>query len=448
MTQKNQQMQTLSGHYSYARLFRSTLPCVIMLVVTSIYSVVDGLFVSNFVGKTPFTAVNFIFPLLMILGGVGFMFGTGGGALIAKTLGEQQQERADDIFSMTVYVAAGCGVVLMILGLAFLRPVAVAMGAQGQLLDDSLIYGGVYLLGLPGCVLQYAFQNLCATAGKPKLGLYVTVAAGVTNIVLDALFVAVFSWGLAGAAAASALSQYIGGIVPLAYFLCRNSSLLRLKKCRLDPKALLKICTNGSSELLNNISMSIVNILYNVQLLHYVGEDGIAAYGVLMYVNLIFLSIFIGYSVGTAPVISYHYGAQNHRELRSLLGKSLVILSVSAVLMFLLSEFLARPLSVMFTGYDPGLLELTLRGFFLYSFSFLFSGFAIFGSSFFTALNDGLTSAVISFLRTLVFQIVAVLVLPLVWGVDGIWLSIVAAELLAAAVALALIAGKKRRYHY
>lgn len=230
MTQKNQQMQTLAGHYSYARLFRSTTPCVIMLVVTSIYSVVDGLFVSNFVGKTPFTAVNFIFPLLMILGGVGFMFGTGGGALIAKTLGEHQKERADDIFSMTVYVAAGCGVVLMILGLAFLRPVAVAMGAQGQLLDDSLIYGGVYLLGLPGCVLQYAFQNLCATAGKPKLGLYVTVAAGVTNIVLDALFVAVFSWGLAGAAAASALSQYIGGIVPLVYFFCRNSSLLRLKK--------------------------------------------------------------------------------------------------------------------------------------------------------------------------------------------------------------------------
>ena len=421
MTQKNSQMQTLAGHYSYARLFRSTTPCVIMLVVTSIYSVVDGLFVSNFVGKTPFTAVNFIFPLLMILGGMGFMFGTGGGALIAKTLGERRKG-ADAIFSMTVYVAAGCGVVLMILGLAFLRPVAVAMGAQGQLLDDSLIYGGVYLLGLPGCVLQYAFQNLCATAGKPKLGLYVTVAAGVTNIVLDALFAGRCSrGGLPGcAAAASALSQYIGGIVPLVYFLCRNSSLLRLKKCRLDPKALLKICTNGSSELLNNISMSIVNILYNMQLLHYVGEDGIAAYGVLMYVNLIFLSIFIGYSVGSAPVISYHYGAQNHRELRSLLGKSLVILSVSAVLMFLLSEFLARPLSVMFAGYDPGLLELTLRGFFLYSFSFLFSGFAIFGSSFFTALNDGLTSAVISFLRTLVFQIAAVLVLPLVWEVDGI----------------------------
>lgn len=448
MKEQRSQMLALSGHYTYARLFRCTVPCVIMLVVTSIYGVVDGLFVSNFVGKTPFTAVNFIFPLLMILGGMGFMFGTGGGALIAKTLGEHQQERANDIFSMTVYVAAGCGVVLMILGIVLVRPVAVLLGAEGQLLEDSVLYGGVYLLGLPGCVLQYAFQNLCATAGKPKLGLYVTVAAGLTNIVLDALFVAVLPWGLAGAAAASALSQYVGGVVPLVYFLRRNSSLLRLKKCRFEGKALLKICTNGSSELLNNISMSIVNILYNVQLLRFVGEDGIAAYGVLMYVNLIFLSIFIGYSVGTAPVISYHYGAQNRDELRNLLRKSFVVLSVSAVLMFLLSEFLARPLSMLFTGYDRGLLELTLRGFFLYSFSFLFSGFGIFGSSFFTALNDGLTSAVISFLRTLVFQIAAVLVLPLIWDVDGIWISMVAAEVLAMGVALLFVAIKRKKYGY
>ena len=448
MTEQNSQMLALSGHYTYGRLFRCTAPCVIMLVVTSIYGVVDGLFVSNFVGKTPFTAVNFIFPLLMILGGMGFMFGTGGGALIAKTMGERQEKKANEIFFLTVYTAAACGVVLMLLGIAFVRPVAVLLGAQGQLLEDSVLYGSVYLLGLPGCVLQYAFQNLCATAGKPKLGLYVTVAAGVTNVVLDALFVAVLPWGLAGAAAASALSQYVGGIVPLIYFFRRNSSLLRLKKCRFDGKALPKICTNGSSELLNNISMSIVNILYNVQLLRFVGEDGIAAYGVLMYVNLIFLSIFIGYSVGTAPIISYHYGAQNQKELRNLLHKSFVVLSVSAVLMFLLSEFLARPLSTLFTGYDQGLLELTLRGFFLYSFSFLFSGFGIFGSSFFTALNDGLTSAVISFLRTLVFQIAAVLVLPLIWGVDGIWIAMVAAEVLAMATAFVFLAAKKKKYGY
>lgn len=448
MTKRKHNMIQLSDHFTYGKLLRYTFPCIVMLVVTSVYSVVDGLFVSNFVGKTPFTAVNFIFPLLMILSGAGFMFGTGGGALIAKTIGEGDERKANEIFSMLIYVAVICGIVLMVLGIVFVRPIAVLFGAKGQMLEDSVLYARVYLIGLPGCILQYAFQNLCATAGKPKLGLYVTVAAGITNVVLDALFVAVFSWGLAGAAIASAISQFIGGFVPVAYFCCRNTSLLHLGKCGFDGKSMLKICTNGSSELLNNISMSIVNMLYNVQLLRYIGEDGIAAYGVLMYVNLIFLAIFIGYSVGSAPIISFHYGAQNHPELKSLLRKSIVIIGISSVLMFLASEFLARPLSVMFTGYDKGLLDVTLRGFLIYSFSFLFSGFAIFGSSFFTALNDGLTSAILSFLRTLVFQIVTVLLFPLIWKLDGIWFSIVAAELLAAIMTGVFLAVKKKKYQY
>ncbi len=448
MTMKKHGMLELSQHFTYGRLLRYTFPCIIMLVVSSIYSVVDGLFVSNFVGKTPFTALNFIFPLLMILSGVGFMFGTGGSALIAKTIGEGHHRQANEIFSMIIYSAAACGVVLMVLGLWVVRSVAVYFGAEGQLLEDSVLYARVYLLGLPGCVLQYAFQNLCATAGKPKLGLYATIFAGITNVVLDALFVAVLSWGLAGAAAASALSQYIGGLVPVLYFACRNSSLLRLGRCRWDGKAMLKTCTNGASELLNNISMSIVGMMYNVQLLKYVGEDGIAAYGVLLYVNLIFLAIFIGYSVGMAPIVSYHFGAQNHWELRSLLRKSLVILTISSVLMFVISECMARPLSELFTGYDKGLLEITLRGFFLYSFSFLFAGIAIFGSAFFTALNDGLTSAILSVLRTLVYQVLTVLLFPLFWGVDGIWVATTAAELLAAVGTIVFILVHRKRYHY
>lgn len=448
MMQKKLGMPELSEHFTYGKLLRYTFPCIIMLVVTSIYSVVDGLFVSNFVGKTPFTALNFIFPLLMILSGIGFMFGTGGGALIAKTIGEGQRKQANEIFSMIIYAAAASGVVLMILGMMVVRPVAVYFGAEDQLLEDSVLYARVYLIGLPGCVLQYAFQNLCATAGKPKLGLYATIFAGITNVVLDALFVAVLSWGLAGAAAASALSQYIGGLVPVIYFACRNSSLLRLGRCRWDGKAMLKTCTNGSSELLNNISMSIVGMLYNVQLLKYVGEDGIAAYGVLMYVNLIFLAIFIGYSVGVAPIVSYHFGAQNHGELRSLLRKSLVILTISSVLMFAASECMARPLSEMFTGYDKGLLEITLRSFFLYSFSFLFAGIAIFGSAFFTALNDGLTSAILSVLRTLVYQVMTIMLFPLFWGVDGIWMATTAAELLAAVGTVIFILAKQKKYHY
>lgn len=441
-------MIQLSDHFNLSRLLRFTLPSIIMLVFTSIYGVVDGFFVSNYVGKTSFAAVNFIMPFLMILGCVGFMFGTGGGALIAKTMGEGKKEKANQLFSMLVLVSVLCGVGLAVLGLSFLRPIASALGAQGQMLEDSVAYGRIILIAIPAFILQYEFQCLFATAQKPKLGLYVTVAAGLTNVVLDAVFVAVFSWGLEGAAAATALSQGVGGILPLLYFGRANSSLLKLTKPKFDGKALLKTCTNGSSELMSNISASIVSMLYNMQLLTYAGEDGIAAYGVLMYVNLVFQAVFLGYSVGTAPVISYHDGAKNHVELKGLFRKSLAILAVCAVAMFASALLLAQPLSVLFVGYDPELLAITLRAFSIYSFSFLFSGFAVFGSSFFTALNDGLVSAFISFLRILVFQVILVLIFPLIWQLDGIWLSIVAAEMLAVLVTAGFMIQKRKKYHY
>lgn len=441
-------MIQLSDHFNLSRLLRFTLPSIIMLVFTSIYGVVDGFFVSNYVGKTSFAAVNFIMPFLMILGCVGFMFGTGGGALIAKTMGEGKKEKANQLFSMLVLVSVLCGVGLAVLGLSFLRPIASALGAQGQMLEDSVAYGRIILIAIPAFILQYEFQCLFATAQKPKLGLYVTVAAGLTNVVLDAVFVAVFSWGVEGAAAATALSQGVGGILPLLYFGRANSSLLKLTKPKFDGKALLKTCTNGSSELMSTISASIVSMLYNIQLLTYAGEDGVAAYGVLMYVNLVFQAVFLGYSVGTAPVISYHDGAKNHAELKGLFRKSLVILAVCAVAMFASALLLAQPLSVLFVGYDPELLAITLRAFSIYSFSFLFSGFAVFGSSFFTALNDGLVSAFISFLRILVFQVILVLTFPLIWQLDGIWLSIVAAEMLAVLVTAGFMIRKRKKYHY
>ena len=419
-----------------------------MLVFTSIYGVVDGFFVSNYVGKTPFAALNFIMPFLMILGCVGFMFGTGGGALIAKTMGEGRGQEANRIFSLLVSVSILCGLVLTLPGILTLRPVARILGAEGQMLEDSAAYGFIILLALPAYVLQYEFQCLFATAGKPKLGLAVTVAAGLTNMVLDALFVAVFSWGLEGAAAATALSQCVGGFLPLVYFLRPNNSLLRFTRPRWDGKLLLKACANGASELLSNISMSVVGMLYNVQLLHYAGEDGVAAYGVLMYLNLVFQAVFLGYAVGAAPVISYHYGAGNTSELKSLLRKSLFLLLLFALTMFLSAEVLSRPLSILFVGYDQALLAITLRAFLLYSVSFLFSGFAIFGSSFFTALNDGLVSGLISFLRTMVFQVLAVLIFPLIWKLDGIWISTAAAEAMAVVVTAIFLAKKQRRYHY
>ncbi len=438
----------LSDHFDYKKLLQFTLPSIVMMIFTSIYGVVDGFFVSNFVGKTPFAAVNFIMPFLMILGAAGFMFGTGGSALIAITIGTGERRKANRLFSLFVYVSAAIGVLIAILGLIFIRPIATLLGAEGILLENCVSYGRIILLAIPAFMLQYEFQSFFVTAEKPQLGLMVTIAAGVTNMVLDALFVAVFRRGLNGAAAATALSQVVGGILPLIYFFRPNTSLLRMTGTKFDGKALLKACTNGSSELMSNVSMSLVSMLYNVQLMKYAGEDGVAAYGVLMYVNMVFLAAFIGYSVGSAPIISYHFGAGNHSELKNILKKSFVIIGIFSVSMLGLAELLARPLANIFVGYDPGLLELTQRGFLIYSFSFLFAGTAIYGSSFFTALGNGLVSALISFLRTLVFQMAAVLIFPLIWGIDGVWISIVAAELMAAAVSILFIIGKRSKYHY
>lgn len=441
-------MIQLSDHFNYKRLLSFTLPSIAMLIFTSVYGVVDGFFVSNYAGKTPFAAVNFIYPFLMILGSIGFIFGTGGSALISLTMGQGKGRKANEIFSMNIFISALAGVILAILGIVFLPSVSGLLGAEGELLSQCILYGRIVLIALPFYVLQFEFQCLFATAQKPRLGLFVTLAAGVTNMVLDALFVAVFSWGAAGAAAATALSQVVGGLVPVIYFAGKNTSLLRLVRFRFDGKALGKTCTNGSSELMSNISMSIVSMMYNVQLMNYAGENGIAAYGVLMYVSMIFQAVFLGYSVGTAPVIGYHYGAHNIDELKGLLKKSSVLIGLFSVCMFGAGELLSRPLAVLFVGYDKMLLDMTVHAFAIFSFSFLCSGFAIFGSSFFTALNDGLTSALISFLRTLVFQVTAVIIFPVFWALDGIWWSVVAAEVMAVAVTILFLIGKRKKYQY
>lgn len=438
----------LSSHFGYKDLFRFTLPAIMMLVFTSIYSVVDGFFVSNFVGKVPFAAINFVMPYLIILGCVGFMFGTGGGALIAKTLGEGDRKRANELFSMIVYAGLLSGVVLAVVSLLLLRPIVTLMGAEGPLFENCIIYGNIILAALPFFMLQYEFQCLFATAGKPTLGLSITVAAGLTNMILDAVFVAVFQWGLVGAAAATAASQAVGGIIPLIYFARKNTSYLQLGRCRFSRSALLKACANGSSELMSNISSSVVSLLFNLQLMQYAGEDGVAAYGVLMYVSMIFQSIFMGYAVGVAPTIGYQYGARNHRELRSLRKKSFHLIGIFSVAMFLTGQLLCRPLAMIFVSYDAALLEMTVHAFSIFSFSFLLSGIGIFGSAFFTALNDGLTSALVSFLRILVFQCSAVLILPMFWKLDGIWMSVVVAEALAAIVTCGFLAMKQKTYQY
>lgn len=440
----------LSDHFTYGRLIRFTLPSIAMMIFTSIYGVVDGFFVSNFAGKTPFAALNLIYPFLMILGTVGFIFGTGGTAIVAMCLGEGNKERANRYFSLFVYVCFGLGVVFVALGIAFIRPVAVLLGAEGELLEYSIIYGRIILAALPFYVLQMLFQSFFVTAEKPHMGLIVTVSSGVTNMVLDAVLVMLLpqEQKLAGAALATAASQVVGGVIPLIYFFRPNSSILRLGRTRFDGHALVKACTNGSSEFMSNVAMSLVAMLYNVQLMKYAGEDGIAAYGVMMYVSMIFSAAFIGYSIGTAPVTGYHYGAQNHAELKSLLRKSLIMIGSFGVAMVVLSELLATPLAQIFVKDDPELMKLTVSGFRIFAVSFLFMGFAIFGSGFFTALSDGLTSALISFLRTMVFQISAVMLLPLIWEIDGVWLSIIVAEFMAMALVAVFLVLKRNKYHY
>lgn len=438
----------LSEHFNYKKLIRFVFPSVVMMIFTSIYGVIDGLFVSNYVGKTSFAATNLIYPVLMLLGSAGFMIGTGGSAIVSKALGEKKATLAVKYFSMLVYFSAALGAVLTIAGLIFLRPVTIALGAEGEMVEECVIYGRILIISITPFILQNVFQSLFVTAERPHIGLIITVAAGLTNIVLDYIFIVTFGWGVAGAAGATALSQAAGGILPVLYFIRKNGSPLRLTKTKLYYSALLKACTNGISELMTNISLSLVNILYNFQLIRIAGENGIASYGVIMYVNFIFIAIYFGYAIGSAPIISYHYGAGNHFELKSLYRKSLVLTGISGAALTALAIALSSPLSKIFVGYDAELFEMTNRGFRLYALSFTITGFNIFASSFFTALNNGAVSAIISFLRTLVFQTACVAVLPLFWGLDGIWLAIVAAEIFSLIVTVYFFMAKRKQYRY
>ena len=419
-----------------------------MMIFTSIYGVVDGLFVSNFVGKESFAALNLIYPLLMMLGALGFMFGTGGTALVAKTMGEGDDKRARGLFSLVIYVTLGVGIACGITCLVIVRPVGIAFGATGSLLEECVVYGGILSFSLPFLMLQEAFQSFLTAAGKPKVGLAIIVAAGITNIALDALFIVGFGWGLAGAAAATAASEFVGGGVPLIYFACKNKSSLRLGRPVADLRALGRVCANGSSELVSNISMSLVSMLYNYQLMAYIGSDGVAVYGIIQYAAWIFVSLFMGFAVGVSPIVSYNYGAKNSAELKGVFRKSLGVMAVGGVVITVLTQLLARPLAALFVGYDAALTDMTVAALGEYSLAFIFVGISVFGSSFFTALNNGLVSALIAFLRTLVFECGAVLLLPLLIGTDGIWLSIVVAEIASVILTSGFLVGLRKRYGY
>lgn len=438
----------LSDHFTYPRLIRFVLPSIAMMIFTSIYCVVDGLFVSNFVGKIPFAAINLMMPFLMIMASIGFMLGTGGSALVAKTLGEGDRERANKYFSLIIYTAILSGIVLTVFGELFLNQIVALLGAEGDMFKNCMIYGRIMLIGNVAYMLQTMFQSFLITAEKPGMGLAVTILAGVTNMLLDAFFIAGLQWGIAGAAVATTFSQFVGALIPFFYFCRKNTSILRLTSTSFMRNVLFRTCSNGISELLSNISMSLVSVLYNFQLIRIVGDDGVAAYGVIMYVQFIFVAIFIGYAIGVAPIIGFNYGAQNHNELRNMFKKSNIIIWMTGVVLMLTALGISGPFSEIFVGYDRELLLLTERGFKFLSVSFLFCGFNIFGSSFFTALNNGIVSAVISFTRTIIFQVLAVLALPMIWGIDGIWISVPVAEVASVVLTLFFMMKLRGKYHY
>ena len=438
----------LSDHFTTGRLLRFALPSIVMMIFTSFYGVVDGIFVSNFTGSTAFASLNLVWPYIMILGGVGFILGVGGTALVSYQMGTGDRKLANRTFSLIVYAGIVVGLLLTLFGELTMAPVCRLMGASEDMLPYCVKYGRVMLLGIIPFTLQNMFQSFLVAAEKPRLGLWVTVAAGITNMGLDYLFMGPFHWGVVGAAWATMLSECVGGLIPLLYFCFPNSSLYRLGRTRWDGAALLQTCTNGMSEFVTNISMSLVNMLYNRQLMAYIGEDGVAAYGVIQYVAFFFVAIYIGYSMGTAPIVSYHYGAENYDELKNLFRKGMGFIAVAALCMITLSQTLANVVAGIFVGYDAELTALTAHAFRIYSLAFLMSGFNIYGSDFFTALNNGKISAAISFIRTVILEMSAVMLLPLAFGMDGIWIALPIAEALALVVTAQFLIRKRHVYHY
>ena len=438
----------LAEHFTYKKLIRFTLPTIIMMIFTSIYGIVDGIFVSNFVGSDAFAAVNLIMPVLMILGTIGFMVGTGGSALVSKTIGEGNKEKAKEYFSMLIYLLIIISFIFTIIGINLIKPIAQILGADKNMMEYCITYGRTLLIFLTPFVLQNSFQSFLIVAEKPTFGLIISIIAGITNMFLDFLFMYIFKWGVFGAALATGISQFVGGIIPFIYFCSKKNSQLRLKKAKFEWKAIGQTCINGSSEMLTNLSLSLVNLLFNMQLMKYVGANGVVAYGVIMYIGFIFIGTYLGYSIGTAPIISYHYGAKNTDELKNLLKKSLKLICITSIIMTVVAELLSKVFASVFVSYDVELFDLTTKAIRLFALSYLISGLNIFASSFFTALNNGVVSAAISFLRTLVFQTIMIFVLPLLLGVDGLWLSVVVAEIFAVIVSVIFLLVNKKKYNY
>ncbi len=438
----------LSDHFTFKKLFRFVIAPICTMIFTSIYGIVDGFFVSNYVGNTAFASLNLVMPYIMMVASVGFMFGTGGNALVSLHLGLDEKQKAKEYFSLIVYTLIGIGVVLAVVSIFLAPGISKLLGASEAMLPYCVLYLRINMIGIVFFMMQNLFQSFLITAEKPRIGFAITLIAGCTNMLLDWILVGICSLGIAGAAWATVTSQIVGGIVPFVYFVVSKSSILKLTGTKFEAKVIAKTCGNGVSEFLSNVSASIVGFLYNLQLMRYVGENGVSAYGVIMYVSFVFVAIYIGYSMGVAPIIGFNYGSGNKSELQNIFRKSVGILTITNILMFVLAESLTVPMAKIFVGYNKALNELTIRGMRIYSIAFLVMGFNIFASAFFTALSNGRVSAILSVTRTLILQLIMIYLLPMLLDVDGLWAVVIAVEGISLIVTIYYILKNRKNYGY
>ena len=438
----------LSDHFTYKKLIRYSIPMIGVLILTSIYGVVDGLFISNVEGDIAFSAVNLILPGVMMFSSIGFMMGSGGAAIVSKTLGEGKKEKASQYFSMIVYFLIIIGIVCAILGCILTKQISSLLGASEKMEKYCIEYGRVLFLFLPFMMLQYMFQSFFAVAEKPNVGLLITLCAGITNAIGDYLLIVVFRLGITGAAVASGASMVVGSVPAIIYFAFKKDLKFKLVPTKFDWKALGHTMSNGSSEMVTNISMSFVNMLYNAQLMKYYGENGVSAYGVIMYVGFIFSGCYMGVSQAVAPVVGYNYGASNEEELKNVFKKSLIILAVMAIFLTGSAEALSKPLAYVLFSHNEELLKLTTYAIRLYAIGYTISWINIFGSAFFTGLNNGLVSAIISFGRMLVFQLATIFILPLIFDSTGLWLAMPVSEVFSLIVTVTFFITMRKKYNY
>ncbi len=438
----------LAKKFSLASLLLFAAPNIIMMIVLSMYIIVDGMFVARFIGTTALSAINMFYPAICFEMALGIMIATGGSAIAAKKLGEGKQKEAQNNLSFLMVVEGSFGIVIAVVGNLFTAEIVSFLGASAAQAPLSITYAKIIFSFAPAFFLQTAFQTFFVTAGKPALGLIVTILGGVANILLDYIFMAPLRLGVTGAAIATGIGYCIPAMVGVIFFLKAKTNPFHFVRPRFDGKVLLQACANGSSEMVTNLSNAVTTFLFNFTLLQFYGEDGVASITIILYFQYLFTALYFGYSNGIAPIISYKYGNDDRKQLQALFKNSVLFLIISSIAANVLLHFTISKLLTIFTAENSPVYQITLHGFSIYSMAFMIMGLGIFSSAMFTAFSDGITSAIISFSRTFLFIVGAILLLPAILGERGVWLAVPIAEAFGFLISILYLIGKKQKFHY